>query len=348
MKFPNVAVLGLGLIGSSVARAVRACLPEMQITAMDADEETLRIAHGMQLADVYTTDAAKAVADADLVVLAVPVMAFAQIAKAITPHLKPGAVVTDVGSVKRLMLSLFPESVAVVPAHPIAGSEKSGVSAGSATLFAGRQVILTPADPEAPAVRAVAEFWEALRAKVQYMPADLHDRVYACVSHLPQYLAFHVKPLYEAAHASREGDETLRRFMRLTGSNDDLWSGIFKTNSDNINSWLKTYLQVLHQIRSELLEGASTTQEPVDMPLVYGALFPRIAASCLVHVAHVAGRELNVPLQAFAGTGFSDFTAPASAPPELHMERISGQAQAVARVVDDFAALLERRRYIAS
>lgn len=345
MAFQQVAILGMGLIGGSVARAVRACLPQTELRAMDTDPAALKIARDMQLADLCTHDPQEAARGASLVVLAVPVPALAGVARRVLPVLQPGTVVTDVASVKRLpvqeIMPLLPDGIAFVPAHPIAGSERTGAQAGSATLFAGKRVILTPVDPESSAVARVAAFWQALQAEVHYMPAELHDRLYACLSHLPQYLAFAVRDLYAARHIGVEGDAAFQRFSRLWRSDEALWRGIFEANADFIGTCLSAYLKLVCHIRGELAEGKETPSSG-DMTLAAEVLFPRIAASCLVAVAHRVERELHVPLKAYIGTGFKDFTAPALEPPEPHLALISDHAGAVMTLLDAFIASLER------
>lgn len=346
--YKHVAILGMGLIGGSLARAIRACLPDMRITAMDLDADSLRIVHEMGLADYCTLDAAQAVQGADLVILAVPVAALAEVARAIAPHLAAGAAVTDVASVKHILLEevapLLPKGVALVPAHPIAGSEKSGVAAGSAMLFAGKRVVLTPENPEDAAVQPISQFWRALHAEIHYMPAELHDRIYACMSHFPQLLSFAINDLYKNHQVEHDESEAFRRFMRLSGSSPALWEGIFIANKDNINSCLEHYLRVLHQISSELREGASGPQSAPDGGIVFTRLFPRIAASALISTAHMQEREIHVPLKTYAGSGFKDFTLPATEPPDEHLAHISEHALAVADAVDEFALLLQQRR----
>ncbi len=347
--FRYISILGLGLMGGSVARAVRAYLPDTRITVMDSDPAALKLAREMQIADSVTKDAAEAVVGADLVLLAVPVDALEEVTAAIVPGLGSDTVVTDVASVKRLLYSniapLLPEGVVLVPAHPVAGSEKSGAASGTAMLFAGKRVILTPDNPETVEVAMVAEFWKKLRADIHYMPADLHDRIYACVSHLPQYISFVIKELFDKLDVKVEGD-ALAPFLRLGGSNPEMWEGIFNHNSDYIDNYLGIYLQLLHQLKGELREGAAEAQQKKERQEVCTELFPTIAASCMVHVAHLAERELRVPIKTYAGTGFTDFTSFARDNPESILPRISDHATAVASVLDEFAALLERRKYI--
>jgi prephenate dehydrogenase len=346
----HIAILGLGLMGSSVARAVRACMPKAHIIVMDVDGSALEIARDMGFADTCTENASEAVRSADIVILAVPVGALVETARSIAPHLKEGVLVTDISSVKQIMLeevaALLPESAGLVPAHPIAGSEKSGAASGSATLFAGKRVILTPANPEDWAVQPISEFWKALHANIVYMPADLHDAIYGCVSHFTQYLAFIIQELFDEAGMGGEGNNTLRRFLRLGGSSRAMWAEIFAANKTNLNSCVDKYLRVIHQITSELKEGAADVQAAPDNDVIYGALFPRIAASSLISTAYQLEREIHVPVKPYAGTGFNDFTAPATAEPDEDLAAISTHAAAVAALLDKFAARISERRYI--
>lgn len=338
MAFKTVAIIGLGLIGSSVARAVREQMPDVTLIAVDSDATTLKAAQEQKLVDEVLAKAGEALGKADLVIYAVPVDALERTHAAVKPFLKKDAVVTDVASVKRAAIAVI-TGVTYVPAHPIAGSERRGVGAGRADLFHGKHVILTPADPKDPAVVEVAEFWTALGGTVAYMPAELHDQIYGAVSHLPQYLAFAVKRFYEAVKITPEATPAFARFMRLTHSDAALWSGIFNFNKDNINSFLNHFIKVLHQVRSELAEGEKQSAAP-DAALVYGVLIPYLLASGLVSVVYGLEQEVHIALSQFVGGGFKDFTAPLEAEPEPVLEQVSQHSGEVARAIDHFISLL--------
>src|SRR3954452_8584954 len=193
--FEGVALIGIGLIGSSLARVLRRDCPQTRIVACARRAGTLDSVRRLDLADETPDDPANAVRDADLVVLATPLSAYEGVGRRIAPALREGAIVTDVGSVKSAaidaLLPTLPEHVRFVPGHPVAGTEHSGPEAGFAELFRDRWCILTPlpdTDPEALAkVRAL---WELAGMRVATMAPDHHDKVLAVTSHLPHLIAY--------------------------------------------------------------------------------------------------------------------------------------------------------------
>ena len=193
--FGRLALIGVGLIGSSIARAARAQGVVREIVATARSAATRRRVAELGLADQVVDTNAAAAAGADLVILCIPVGACGGVAEEIGPHLKRGATVSDVGSVKAAVLrDVAPhlaEGIHFVPAHPVAGTENSGPDAGFATLFVGRWCILTPPDGADPAaVEKLAAFWRALGSHVETMPAAHHDLVLAITSHLPHLIAY--------------------------------------------------------------------------------------------------------------------------------------------------------------
>ena len=193
MAIKRVAIVGLGLIGSSIARAIRERLPHVAVTGHDAGDDVREIAREFGFCDTVVDDAVAAVADADLVILAVPVGRMADAAAEIAPGLKADALISDVGSSKagvaEALAKALPDHI-VIPAHPVAGTENSGPAAGFASLFEGRWCIVTPgAGASDEAVTAVTGFWQALGAKVETMDAAHHDMVLAVTSHLPHLIA---------------------------------------------------------------------------------------------------------------------------------------------------------------
>ena len=206
--FGRVAILGIGLLGSSVARAMRRKNLAGHIVAHDR-KAPLKSAKRLAVADSFAGSAAAAVKGADLIVLATPIGAFAALARAISPHLKPGAIVTDVGSVKASVIAdvapYIPKSVHFIPAHPISGTERSGPEAGFAELFDGRWCILTPG--KGTNKRAIAKlklFWEALGSRVDIMDAKHHDLVLAVTSHVPHLIAYNIVGTADDAREFKE------------------------------------------------------------------------------------------------------------------------------------------------
>lgn len=259
LPFSRVAIIGLGLIGSSVARAVRASMPTVRLTGSDADETVRDRAIELDLLDDVADGAGAAVVDADLVILCVPVGAMPAVAAEIAPELSPGTIVSDVGSVKAQVLadlSAALPGVAVVPAHPVAGTENSGPDAGFASLFRNRWCILTPpADADPVAVERVRSFWTAIGSNVEVMDARHHDLVLAVTSHLPHLIAYTI-----VSTASDLEDVTqsevikysaggFRDFTRIAASDPTMWRDVFLSNKDAVLETLQRFSEDLSALQ---------------------------------------------------------------------------------------------------
>jgi cyclohexadieny/prephenate dehydrogenase len=240
-KIKRLALVGIGLIGSSIARGARAFGIAEDIVVQSRRAETVKTAERLELGDRYTMDAADAVRDADLVIVSVPVGASGDVARTIGPALKSGAIVSDVGSVKesviRMMQPHLPKNVHFVPAHPVAGTEHSGPEAGFAELFRGRWTILTPpAGTDPAAVEQVRAFWAGLGAKVELMAPDHHDMVLAITSHVPHLIAYNI--VGTAAHLGQVTETEVmkfaaggfRDFTRIAASDPTMWRDVFLNN----------------------------------------------------------------------------------------------------------------------
>jgi cyclohexadieny/prephenate dehydrogenase len=270
--FDRVAIIGIGLIGSSLARVIRRDNPATHITACARRAETLAAVRRLNIADEATDDPAAAVADADLVVLATPLSAYAEIAAKIGPALKPGAIVTDVGSVKeqaiRDLKPALPAGVHLVPGHPVAGTEHSGPEAGFAEMFADRWCILTPLDAGDPeAVAKVTALWQLAKMKVVTMPAEHHDRVLAMTSHLPHLIAYTI-----VGTATALGDDLkseviafsaggFRDFTRIAASDPVMWRDIFMKNREAVLDVLQRFSEDLSGLQRAIRRGEGDTLE---------------------------------------------------------------------------------------
>jgi cyclohexadieny/prephenate dehydrogenase len=270
--FDRVAIIGIGLIGSSLARVIRRDNPTTRITACARRAETLAAVRRLNIADEATDDPAAAVADADLVVLATPLSAYAEIAAKIGPALKPGAIVTDVGSVKeqaiRDLKPALPAGVHLVPGHPVAGTEHSGPEAGFAEMFADRWCILTPLDAGDPeAVAKVTALWQLAKMKVVTMPAEHHDRVLAMTSHLPHLIAYTI-----VGTATALGDDLkseviafsaggFRDFTRIAASDPVMWRDIFMKNREAVLDVLQRFSEDLSGLQRAIRRGEGDTLE---------------------------------------------------------------------------------------
>jgi cyclohexadieny/prephenate dehydrogenase len=264
--FHRLALIGTGLIGSSIARAARASGAVRTIVATARSPATRRRVAELGLADQVVETNAAAVEGADLVIVCIPVGACGAAAAEIGPHLQPGATVSDVGSVKgaivRDMAPHIPKGVHFVPAHPVAGTEHSGPDAGFAELFVNRWCILTPPDGADPqAVARLAAFWRALGANVETMTADHHDLVLAVTSHLPHLIAYTiVGTADELSQVTRS--EVLqfsaggfRDFTRIAASDPTMWRDIFIANKDAVLEMLGRFNEDIAALTRAIRRG---------------------------------------------------------------------------------------------
>jgi cyclohexadieny/prephenate dehydrogenase len=264
--FDRVAILGIGLLGSSVARATRRAGLARHIVGHDRNKTYLKQAKALGFADSLTDNAAAAVKGADLVILATPVGAFGAVAKAIGPHLKPGAIVTDVGSVKGAVIAdvgpHMPKGVHFIPAHPVAGTERSGPEAGFAELFDGRWCILTPPKGAKPgAVATLRKFWEKLGSKVEVMDAKHHDLVLAVTSHVPHLIAYNIVGTADDLRSVTEGEVIkysaggFRDFTRIAASDPTMWRDVFLNNKDAVLEVLGRFSEDLSALQRQIRWG---------------------------------------------------------------------------------------------
>jgi cyclohexadieny/prephenate dehydrogenase len=266
--YARMAVIGCGLIGSSVIRAAREADAVGEVAVCDLSPAYREQIAALGFADRVTADAAEAVADADLVVFAVPVMSMQSAAAAAAPGLKPGATVTDVGSVKgsvvEALTAACPDSVYVVPGHPIAGTEQSGPQAGLAELFQNRWNILTPLrDDEGyrAAVRRLTTFWTMLGAHVEEMDARHHDLVLAITSHLPHLIAYNIvgtaADLEEVTQAEvmKYSAGGFRDFTRIAASDPTMWRDVFLTNKEAVLEVLGRFSEDLQALSRAIRWG---------------------------------------------------------------------------------------------
>lgn len=263
--FGHVAIIGLGLIGSSIARAVRTHLPQVRLTAFDSDADVRAAAQALGLVDGLNEDAVDTVRGADLVILAVPVGRMGDAARAIAPGLDPGTLVSDVGSSKegvlRELTAALPDAV-VIPAHPVAGTENSGPAAGFASLFAGRWCILTPpAGADRAATARLSGFWEALGARVEVMDAAHHDMVLAVTSHLPHLIAYTIVGTASELEAVTESEVIkysaggFRDFTRIAASDPVMWRDVFLANKDAVLATLQRFTEDLTVLQQAIRRG---------------------------------------------------------------------------------------------
>lgn len=266
----RLAIIGMGLIGSSLARAARELNLAGQIAAADRDEAVTARVRELGLADLATVSAAEAAAGADLVILCAPVGACAAIAEAIAPVLKPGAILSDVGSVKSAIVEQVsphvPEGVHFIPAHPVAGTEHSGPDAGFASLFLSRWCILTPAEgADAAAVAALRAYWEGMGAIVEVMTPQHHDLVLAITSHLPHLIAYNIVGTANDLEAVTQSEVIkfsaggFRDFTRIAASDPTMWRDVFLHNKEAVLEMLGRFSEDLALLTRAIRFGDGET-----------------------------------------------------------------------------------------
>lgn len=262
----RLCLIGLGLIGSSIARAVRRMGLAGEIVACDRSPDVLAAVTRLGLADRVEADCQKAVAGADLVILSVPMGAYAALAAAIGPHLAPGAIISDVGSVKgsalRDLQPHMPAGVHLLPAHPVAGTEYSGPEAGFATLFDNRWCIITPPEGADPAaIDRLSAFWSGLGANVELMTAEHHDLVLAITSHLPHLIAFNIVGTADDLETVTKSEVIkfsaggFRDFTRIAASDPTMWRDVFLHNREAVLEVLGRFQEDLFSLQRSIRWG---------------------------------------------------------------------------------------------
>lgn len=269
--YENVLIVGGGLIGSSIARACREFGREYKTAARvvmtDKDAGVRKALRALDICDQVTDSAQPS--DADLVILAVPPGSIVDTAAALLPHMKPGATLTDVGSVKGDVVAnivpLLPKQIDFIGGHPIAGTEQSGPEAGFAALFTDRWCILTPADKTCAAAQKLKKFWQALGARVAFMDAGHHDLVLATTSHLPHLIAYALVGTASDMETVTRGEVVkysaggFRDFTRIAASDPVMWRDVFLQNKDAVLDVLGRYIEDLTALKKAVRWGDGET-----------------------------------------------------------------------------------------
>jgi cyclohexadieny/prephenate dehydrogenase len=264
--FDRLALIGVGLIGSSIARAAREQGLARTIVATARSATTQKRVAELGIVDHVVETNAEAAKGADLVIVSIPVGACGEVAAEIGPHLKTGAIVSDVGSVKGAVVAAMaphiPAGVHFIPAHPVAGTEHSGPDAGFAELFVNRWCILTPPpDADPAAVARLAAFWRALGANVETMSAEHHDLVLAITSHVPHLIAYTIVGTADELETVTESEVMkfsaggFRDFTRIAASDPTMWRDVFVANKDAVLEMLGTFSEDLAKLTRAIRRG---------------------------------------------------------------------------------------------
>jgi cyclohexadieny/prephenate dehydrogenase len=264
--FDKLCIIGIGLIGSSIARAARKHELAGNIAIADSSAEARKIAAELKLGDSFHDSPADAVRDADLTIVCVPIGAYAEVGQAIAPQLKSGSILSDVGSVKQAVLRdlgpLVPDHVHFIPGHPVAGTEHSGPAAGFAELFDGRWTILTPLPgADQAAADKLAAFWRKMGALVEVMEPMHHDQVLAITSHLPHLIAYTIVGTATGLEGSTQREvikfsaSGFRDFTRIAASNPIMWRDIFLNNREAVLEMLGRFNEDLTALQRAIRWG---------------------------------------------------------------------------------------------
>jgi len=265
MSNERVTFLGLGLIASSMFWAMRRAGMRAHVTGYARSEQTRATAREIGLCDTVCDDLASAVREADLVVLCLPVGAMGAVMAEAAAHIKPGATVTDVGSVKRAVIEAVAPHIApgvhFVPGHPLAGTEHSGPTAGFAELFDNRWCLLTPNGADTDAVAQLSQYWQALGAEVEEMDPDHHDLVLAVTSHAPHLIAYTMVGVADDLHRVTNSEVInfsatgFRDFTRIAASDPTMWRDVFLTNKDATLEILGRFTEELFALQRAIRTG---------------------------------------------------------------------------------------------
>lgn len=264
--FERITVIGMGLIGSSITRAVQKQGLAKVVVAADADASVCQTVIDLKLADFVTQDAGEAVEDADLVILCVPVGMMRKVAEQIAPKLKKGAIVSDAGSVKGSVVAavkpFIPLGVEFVPAHPIAGTEFSGPESGFAELFEGRWCILTPLpETDVQAVEKLTRLWEAFGSMIEIMSPKHHDMVLGITSHLPHLIAYTIVGTASDLEDDLKSEvikfsaSGFRDFTRIASSDPTMWRDVFLNNKESVLELLQRFNEDLTALQKAIRQG---------------------------------------------------------------------------------------------
>lgn len=342
----RIALLGAGQLGGSFVLGLRAAGADIRVHAYDPSLAHAEELHALGGIDEICTSAEAAARGADMVLFASPLRTYRALATAIAPVIDNGCIVTDLGSVKSTLAALattLPQAY-LVPAHPIAGSEKSGASAARADLFKGKLCILTPDEStDENAFRVVEALWDMLGADVIAMPAPLHDQIYAHVSHLPHYIAFLAAGYFYELGAHVAPDETMiQQFLRISRSNPRMWTDVALENREALLPLLATYIALLEHFATELRAGGEQEAPPIDPATLAKTLLPRVLAASLISSVSLYEQASGQSLRAFGGAGMRDVVSPAAITPEADTEAMSHHSEQMANIIEGIIPSFKR------
>ncbi len=337
----RIAILGLGQLGGSLALAAKQAHAGVHIAGYDISKQHADNLLARGAVDAIYEAPEDAARDAELVFLTCPLREYASLVARIAPHLSENTLLSDVGSVQGVLHRAAASiSTPMIPSHPIAGSERDGPDAARGDLFNGRLILLTPTTPEQPDSERLAQFWAAMGTQVVFMPPDVHDGVYAHVSHLPHLIAFaSAAYLHDAGVQVKPEDAMLQQYLRISRSNARMWADVFIENHEALTFALKNVRAILNHMAGEL-ESGEADSETLPQAEIAARFLPRMVASSLIACVSMYEEQSGLNLKHFSGAGLRDAISPASHEPEKELEAMSHVARALAGVVRAFDAPL--------
>lgn len=302
--FENAGLIGLGLIGGSLARAIKKQQLARNISGYTKSPESSKIALELGIIDDIAPSIDALAQNCDIIIISTPLSSYEDIAREIVKSVKKNTIITDVGSLKVPFIRIFSEFLTIgnmqllVPAHPIAGTEKTGVESGFAELFEGKKTILTPLGITSPdAISKVKQLWEACGSNIVEIAADEHDKIYAEVSHLPQFLAYCYAELLRRENtdlSNLKNDDSFCRFSRICASDPVIWLDIFSMNKENLLSSVDKFVDKFNY-------NIKNQPDNIDIKSELTTNLPAAISLALI--------ECSPHADEFAGSGFKDFTS---------------------------------------
>lgn len=348
----QIGIIGLGQLGGSLALSIRQKRHDIRVLGYDIVAAHTQLMQQKEAVDhIYETPEALA-AEADIIFLACPLLEYAPIIHAIARQVKPHAIISDVGSVQSVLHAAtadYPQ-LQTIPSHPIAGSEREGPKVARADLFDGRLMLLTPENPKQAGVKKLADFWRSLQVRdVVFMPHELHDIIYAHVSHLPHLLAYAAgNTLHHYGVRAHKDDNTLRQFLRIGKSNPRMWADIAYMNQQALLPALQNARAILEHMAHELSQGAKLQkhQSKQDPAILAKNHLAHLVASSLITCVASLESQHHLNIKPFSGAGLHDTIAPANNTPEEALEIISQHADIVASIIQHYVGALRMLEYM--
>jgi cyclohexadieny/prephenate dehydrogenase len=348
--FQCAAIIGLGQMGASLGLAMRAGGMVAQIVGIDNNAVNAEKALKMGAVDRIGASLTATVKDADLIILCTPVGSYESIMQQIAPTLQQNATLTDIGSIKaqaiRDIMPHLPPYVRLVPSHPIAGSEKTGPDYARADFFARKLFLITPLEGTPPEwVEPIAKLWHSTGAAVDLCPPELHDHIYAYMSHLPQLIAYGAMLVLASQPVSVRDEHTLQeqlfaRFIRIGRSDPRMWRDVFLENAHFTLAAAGNVQAILEHMRDELLLGGNRSEDPLSVPVerICKSLWPRMLGSAMIAAVNIAEEQMQMKLARYAAGGFTDVSCPVMESTDDDFAAISEHPSYAIKLLSDYIA----------